>query len=639
MARGGPMDPVASLLAIPLSLAPGAWLAFGLGSPTWPFGLRLALAATLSPLSVGLTVWALCGAGLPFDAAAATAAWLSAPALWLAWRARPQRVAVAEWLMPIAALVALAACMIALWSAVPGFRFYSWHNMMQAEAVYQVLRLPRLPEEMSLAGVRLNYAWFGHIHIAAIARLAEASPLAVFPAANLVALAAFVWLMFETCRALTPGRDVLVFLVVAVLLLTPNLAGVALHYVDVLGGAGDIRTSTPLHKFLHFDLMTAGLGLLAATAALALRRLDAPSWGPDALLVTALCAVTLIYPLLAPASLALTGALLIARPLAALWRGDAIRIAGADIRMAAALVIPLTCGALYLRVLSDGGAAHLEVAVAEPWEMRRRLLDGVLRAGVVWSPLLLGAAWRLWRSRDGVRLGLFTAAGALTALYLALELPLQVQYKFLVAALLCALPLASEQATLWIEKLGRWAAPAAGALFALTLVFVAPHIVQQHIPWQVGDAPLMDERRLAVAEPTRGSFGWTDVVRTETPLDAVLVRPPMDVPAEVLTQRSAYLALGVSQRRPGYGMLTAEMLIAVKGYPTSLIAHRESLVRACYGAEDQSACASVLQDIAALGRAAVVYALRGGAMERLVEGRGELLYAGDDAGVWLLDAP
>jgi len=155
------MNLLAVLSSVLLAFKPGAWLAFTLAGSATPFSTRLGLALALSPFVVGVQMLALTALGVGFGVAAGVVIVLNAPAMRLIWRGRPRPLLAASSLAPAVGFAVLAAGIAVLWLIAPGLRIYSWHNMMQAEAVYQVIRLPRLPEEMGLAGVRLNYAWFG----------------------------------------------------------------------------------------------------------------------------------------------------------------------------------------------------------------------------------------------------------------------------------------------------------------------------------------------------------------------------------------------------------------------------------------------------------------------------------------------
>jgi len=164
--------------------------------------------------------------------------------------------------------------------------------------------------------------------------------------------------MLDAVRRFVSDRPVLTAALTLAALLSPNLVGVVLHYLGALGGASDIRLSTPLHKFLHFDLMTNGLALFAGVMVLAMMAVDRRSTGIRAIQLSCMAALALIYPLLLPAALMVASAALIA-PVVTEWqRGNGLRIYPTLLLDAAVLIIPILVGALYLRLLGDGTASR-----------------------------------------------------------------------------------------------------------------------------------------------------------------------------------------------------------------------------------------------------------------------------------------
>jgi hypothetical protein len=626
------MNLFAVLSSVLLAFAPGALIAFTLAGSATPFSTRLGLALALSAFVVGVQMLALTTIGLGFGVAAGVVIVLNAPAALLIWRHRPRPLSPARWVPSALGFAVLAAGIAVLWLIAPRLRIYSWHNMMQAEAVYQVTGLPRLPEEMGLAGVRLNYAWFGHIQIAAVGRLADASPFSVFPWFNLAALLAFFLIMLDAVRWFVRDRPVLTAALTLAALLSPNLVGVVLQYLGALGGAGDIRLSTPLHKFLHFDLMTNGLALFAGVLVLAMTGLDRRSTGLRAILLSCMTALALIYPLLLPAGLVVATAALLP-PVVIEWRrGNGLRISPSLLLDAAVLIIPMAVGAVYLHLLSEG-IASVPVAILEPWQMRWRLREGALRVGGVWLPFLAFAVWRAWHTRDPQRLTLLISGAVLATIFIIVELR-QVHYKFLVAALLCVLPLVVEQAAVWLERFGRAAPAAATAIAAVVLVAVAPHIVGRHVPWYLlrRAEPIAEAGFSVTARASQ--LAWTDAIRERAPADTIVVHPPIAAPVEVLTQRSNYAALAsVDAERPGYARLT------IKGYSGALLGHRAAIVAAIYARPPGADYVAVDAALASFQRPVVLYLPRGSHYLGTLEAahRGRALYADRDAVIWLIE--
>lgn len=636
------MFALALLLCALLAVAPGAWAAFRLTDAGTHFSTRIALAIVLSPLVAGVAIWILTAAGLPFFYAALVLTLISAPGLWFVWRDRPRKAPQRDWLISAACFALVAGALIALWIAIPGLRQYSWHNMMQIEAVYQAARLPMAPEEMGLAGIGLNYAWFGHIQVAAIGVLGDVSPLLIHPILNIITLLAFFLLALDAVRLLVGQDRVAIAAPLAMAaLLSTNLAGVLLGYTGWLDGAGDIRLSTPIHKFMHFDLMSNGVALLMAAIVLALDGLASRTWGKRLLLLSCLAAVGLIYPLLFPAAFAVAGAAIAARPLCAWWQGQGLRLTRYDLIDITLLALPLAVWALYLRALS-GGVAEVSSELVAPWQVRQRLFSGFLKGIGVWLPLLLMAAWRVWQTRDPQRLALLGAGAAMGVLYLVSILPAHVEYKFLVAALLCLLPLAVEQAIVWLDRLGKAASPTAIAIFVLIAAAIAPHIVSRHVPWRlVAEADPIGELGFALT-PTEPELAWMDAVRTRTPANTMLVHPLVLAPVEPFTQRAAYLAHDDDIERPGYTMLARSILEYVKGYPEDLVARRARTLAGIYAAAPgRTAFAEIDAEFRGFRRPVALYLPRDNGYLDWLQARndGRIIYEDDAAVVWLLGAP
>lgn len=619
------------ILGVALTLMPGAWLAFTLGAAL-PFSSRIGLSIALSPLVFGIAVWLLTAIGLSFTIAGIVATIASLPAAALIWRRRPTSPLTVAWLAPALCFAFVAGGIIALWLIAPEFRIYSWHNMMQVEAVYQVAQLPRAPEEMGLAGVGLNYAWFGHIQIAAIAKLADASPLLVYPIVNIATLLALFLLAIDTVRRLVGDRLVMASFLVTAALLATNLAGILMSYVGLDGG--DVRMGTPIHKFLHFDLMSSGFALFFGAMLLALHTSTQRTWRLTALLLATLTAVGLIYPLLFPPAFAVAGALLAMPVLTEWWSGRGFKISGDSLLHLALLVAPLLIWALYLRMLS-GGVASVGTELAAPWQIRMRLLDGALKVSAFFLPFVAVAAWRALRQRDPARLALLAAGASMGAIYLVSIMPAHVEYKFAVAAMLCVLPLAVEQAMLWLDKLGRAATPIAAVAAGAVFLAIAPHIATKHVPWRlIETAAPIDETHFSIASVSP-DLAWINAVREQTPIDTILVRPAESAPVEVLGQRTAYIALDNDAERPGYTMLARGILGHVKGYPEDWIAHRTAVVASVYAADADFAALDT--ELRQFGRPVALYLPRGTPFLAWLQahGSGRAIYEDDALVVWL----
>ena len=257
-------------LSFGLIVAPGAWIAFTLLDGRTPYVVRLSLAVALAPVCLGLQILLATKLGLSFNQAS-LASLLNIAALWLM---RP-RASAAYGHPPVWPILAVSAIFGAglglMWLLAPEFRQYSWHNMMQLAIVYGITDFPKPLEEFDLAGFGVNYAYIGHIQIAAIGLIGDFSPLKIFPLINLATLFATVTLLCHAVDRLRPGQMASSAAATAVAMLSTNLAGVV-YYLYLHGmtnssqyfpTAVDIRVVTLVQKYMHFDVMTVGQALFA----------------------------------------------------------------------------------------------------------------------------------------------------------------------------------------------------------------------------------------------------------------------------------------------------------------------------------------------------------------------------------------
>lgn len=630
---------LALLLSVVLAVAPGTWFAFTLLDRSVSYAARLALAVALSPFVLGVQIVVLTWLGLSFYGAA-MAALLNSFALLLLWSKRGAFVSREEMIAPALCFLLMAGGMVAFWVFIPDFRVYSWHNMMQAEAVYQAAQLPRPPEDMGLAGLPLGYNWFGHIQVAVIGRLADASPFFIYPVLNIITFFAMFALLLGAVNILRPGHASAAAFAVTAALLSTNLAGVLWTYVVGPAGIGDIRVVTLVQKFFHFDLMTNGEALFAGVLFLGLflsRRFTWPVW---LLIWLSIVAISFTYALLFPAALILVGCLL-AAPTAVEWRDRGrIRIERHVWTAGAMVIVAVLLFVVQMKLLSLGGGGD---------RIRHASLGSALAAirlwiktYILWLPFLTVAAWHIWRKPDGYRAALLVAAMILAALAVVLKLPVETQYKFLVASLFCSLPLAVERALIGLSFLRRAAIPTAAAAAAGSFVLVAPYCVRELIPWHyLPQAVAIDDSRFEVTPRDRAALPWVRAIRDNVPSETVVVSPPTRVPLTVLTRRAELVARDpAGDQRPGYSMPSDVILAEVKSYPRRLLDERAALARAVYG--EQNAVAprpkEVTDELTALGRPVAIYFPEHGAYLAWLRANnaGREIYRGADGVVMLI---
>ena len=131
----------------------------------------------------------------------------------------------ADLLAALGCFALLVFILLATWLGIPNYRVYTWHNMMQIDACYQIVELPAIAQDWDLAGVGLNYGWFGLVQLTSISWLMDCPPTLVFPWLNGLQLLALVVLMYETARQFEAHYPVVTASTIAIILLCTNAVG------------------------------------------------------------------------------------------------------------------------------------------------------------------------------------------------------------------------------------------------------------------------------------------------------------------------------------------------------------------------------------------------------------------------------
>ena len=198
---------IAVIAAVGLAVLPGAWLGFTVPDRRVPWQVKLAFSVALSPAVLAVEIVLFSLGGQPFSLAVYIVGLLNLFALGvIAFDVRrvgtpaPDAGSPADLLAALGCFALLVFILLATWLGIPNYRVYTWHNMMQIDACYQIVELPAIPQDWDLAGVRLNYGWFGLVQLTSISWLMDCPPTLVFPWLNALQLLALVVLMYETAR-------------------------------------------------------------------------------------------------------------------------------------------------------------------------------------------------------------------------------------------------------------------------------------------------------------------------------------------------------------------------------------------------------------------------------------------------------
>jgi hypothetical protein len=289
-----------------LVFLPGAWISFGFPLKGIAFWARLCLAVVLSPSIVCAEFYAVRLIGISFPSTAVLLVFLNLPAAYLVWRRRSPLANVqrGNWLVGAIAIVVPIVCLgsvLAHWDA----RIYSGHSWLHADAVNMFIRGDLVPEDPTLAGVRMSYpVWTGLPFEAVHSYLTRSPAQSTYIWSDLFLLIAVCGFAAGIARELGGGRAAQASSAILLLLGTNPVGYVLMQLVPLHSGHllwGDERYTPWVNKFILFSPMALGIAIIMAILFLLVRP------GPLSrevfiLLALLLCGVGLFYPLLFPSA-------------------------------------------------------------------------------------------------------------------------------------------------------------------------------------------------------------------------------------------------------------------------------------------------------------------------------------------------
>jgi hypothetical protein len=587
------------------STAPG-WLLLDLGRRWLPGGLEATglRALVLSPLVYALASLGLrLGAGLDTRRSAVVAAWAICAVLALVslrgLRARPDgwepalpRRSAGEVLTGLAPLVLFAV--LAAWVlATPGVRL-SYHGLLHAGIVAQLVAGVVPPENPALAGEPIGFYWIYHWLLAAQGELGGLSILETAPILNGVALVVYVGASQRILRRfLAPRRAALASLAAgfagnlgfpllfAAAALRDGLPAPGTHLpfelLELGLPGGDPRLVTLLAKFLSMSGFPIGL---AGFAILLDELVPAPGRRPrGALVFLALAGAVLFHTTTALGAIPALGAAW----LAAHATRDVRASARAVLPMAGIFVATLAATGPYLASVTS--AAH----APSPFPPGRATLaydvQGLLLGASPLALVVVLAARSAWRSATGRFL--LVATASLLAMGVLLALPDGNQYKL---ALLAALP--GGTLLFWCVR-DRGSRPARAVFAGAITLALAGHgltaaaYLRSNMPlWRhvAGDGGFL---ALPGNPPLDAALRW---LREHTPPDAVVLSPPVPFgmsPISAVSGRNDFVLEGGHQTlgNPHYLVRVAlvQRLLAPEGFASPLgVQIRRELSRPLY---------------------------------------------------------
>lgn len=593
---------------ISLIFLPGSWLAFCPGSAHLSYSARFALAIVLSPPVAAIQFFGLRLAGLTFQQVVPAVQLLNLGSILLIARALASHYPKISWhqaLLGAGVYASVAACVAIPWLWEPNFRRYSWHGLLHTDIVYIFAREALLPEEPELAGVPLAYPWIGHVYWALLAWSADLSPTIIYLVTNLALLAATGVLCYWLARELGASEPTA--------LTVPVILALGTNILGVIGWSiippndngiwwailGDLRYAPFLLKFVTFEIMTFGLALYSALIFLCVIALR--HYGRFELFLTpvVVAAIGALYPNLLPAA-----ALLLAGLIAVVFLGH--RYLGGRYTLRTLLVLlflagfAVLVGILFVQLYTMSRVSS-DLSISSPAALAKKSVA----AGLALAPFAIAAYWT-WRSepnhRRGPLLTLALAAAGAVALNLLLRIGGLNEYKFFVAAGFClAAPAAVgfERVVLKTQR-SRWCLLAA---LPVTLALVMVSYSVKRIP-RHSSQPL-DAREGSFwlgLTPDNPEAGWTNVVRTETPPDALLMVKNSEFHSPSFAGRPLLVPFDGNKVHFGYNMESRFNLLDLRRYSPQVFDERRSLLSQVYDINSPTEMDEILTRIRLLGR-------------------------------------
>lgn len=430
---------------------------------------------------------------------------------------------------PLPWLLLLALLPVLLLELDAGWRSSSFHGLMHASIVYELLERGPPPGNPLLAGTPLRYPYAHHWLIAQVMRAVPLPPTWLFAATNLLCLPLFLWTVDAVARRISGERRFRAFAGLFALCGTSPFHGAPLRgWLDFLPQPD--RRIVPFTKFTTVNSNQLGL-VLFALALLGLTELARQGttergarWRGAALVAAGIGGAGVLYPYLAASAGLCAGAaalLLWLRRGGAARRGALLALGGAALGTAAA--------APFLVALVGGSAGGLDAAalLAGPDELAGNLTNLLLLALLPAALALLErrALVRLWRERGGPLAVLLAAAALNAALHAALSLTdYRAQYKFAALAMsLLAFPAAAAAAELHARR------PLAGVVVAFLACLPSAAWCVEVAGWSVATPTSERGPWLEPRDPDERELArW---IADGTPAEAVLLDTELDLPA------------------------------------------------------------------------------------------------------------
>lgn len=633
-----------------LALLPGQWITFGLALPKLPFWARFAGGAVLAPLVICLQFYALRLLGVPFESTVTLLVVLNLPVLILLYRHRrdlvlPDRRTLAGWFLVLIVPFLLLSRLI----LDPYSRVYTGHSWLYSDPIYMIANGDLLLQDPELVGVRLDYPWAGLIYEGILSYVIGSPPAAAYIWVNLL------WLLLISAFAggivgELGGNRLSRITSVVWLFFGVNFLGYILEKIiwTVLGRyyplTGDYRYTPWVFKFLFFEQEPLTLGVFIVLVFLLIRQRSERLAGSSLALIGLLfCELAGLYPLLFPAAAAVIGASALA-VLIDHYRAPLVDL----VKEIAPLVIVVLAGGLvsFLNV-----KLLTQDRVTPTWYFDTAWKWKTLATVVVTGPLLigLGLAFRsCWKERRSATLILILGAIASSILFAIFTIPgFGNEYKFIFTAAICLAPFPALALESLTQRLGKRAIPVYAAILVI-LAFPLAVKMYTDFPWFESAKLSMEPPPVDVNSfdlrltPDNPSSAMYDFIRTQTPVDSILVLENAELHLPTLTQRQLFVPPAQSKPHPGVNIVSDDILQISRGYDKQIFVERRLVLDGLFNSKSDDQRSNSLAQILEFNRPVeiVLDKQRNASLLKWLseEKRGRIVYDGNGVIVWLIQA-
>jgi hypothetical protein len=585
---------------------------------------------------------------VPFESTVILLVVLNLPVLVLLYLRRhdlvlPDRRTLAGWFLVLVVPFLLLSRLI----LDPYARVYTGHSWLYSDPIYMIAHGDLLLQDPELAGVRLDYPWAGLIYEGILSYVIGSPPAAAYIWVNLL------WLLLISAFAggivgELGGNRLSRMTSVVWLFFGVNFLGYVLEKIiwTILRRyyplTGDYRYTPWVFKFLFFEQEPLTLGVFIVLVYLLIRQRTERFAGPYFVLIGLLfCELAALYPLLFPAAAAVVGS-----------GALAILI---DHHRAPLVDLAKKIAPFVLVVLAGGLVSFLNVKlltqdrVTPTWYFDTAWKWKTLATIVVTFPLLigLGLAFRsCWRERRSATLILILGAISSSVLFSIFTIPgFGNEYKFIFTAAICLAPFPALALESLVQRLGKRAIPVYAAIL-LILAFPLAIKMYTDFPWFESaklsmEPPPVDvssfDLRLTTADPYSAAY---DFIRTQTPVDSIMVLENAELHLPTLTQRQLFVPPVQDKPHPGVNIVSDDILQISRGYDKQIFVERRLILDGLFNSSSDEQRANSLAQIQKFNRPVeiILDKQRNASLLEWLSRvkRGWLVYDGNGLVVWLI---